>query len=384
MKKVVPLLSLFSSSMLLADPIYIPLELKFNGIVHSEKEWMNPEKKSGSVVEDTNSFTSFYGELSLRYDFHENFNIMLGGKTNQVVSEEKYQSTTYLSTKMGSEKIDTTLLNEASLNYDNGLLALNLGRQEVSFDWLRGSIDGALGMVGNDNSHSLRVFWLNNYYQLQYNYESEIENINNNEGMYGVISKNSISNFELNGYLYRIDELRDIYGGSFTQLFDSFGYSINHTEAKPLSLALYDYHETFTSISADLMVKRNLFQLGYSQTGKNGLLAMLQMGNEMYGQFYLGNQVDRENAENFYLKYISVFNNIRVETVLGTTNYDNNFFRREKDLSSYEMDVYLTYQLSKNFSMDFGAMHMSVDEKDPLQVTQSAMMMNMVVEYEIF
>ena len=109
---------------------------------------------------------------------------------------------------------------------------------------------------------------------------------------------------------------------------------------------------------------------------------MIQMGNFMFGQFYLSNQVDRENAQNIFTKYIVALEKWRFELIGGATEYDNSFVEIQNTMHSYEIDSYLTYEYSKYLSFDSGVMYMNVDERDPLQVDQALVMFNVVVNYE--
>jgi len=109
---------------------------------------------------------------------------------------------------------------------------------------------------------------------------------------------------------------------------------------------------------------------------------MIQMGNFMFGQFYLSNQVDRENSQNGFLKYIYANEKWRFELISGVTKYDNSFYEIQNDMKSFEVDSYLKYSYSKNVAFDLGAMYMNVDERDPLQNDQALVMFNMVVNYE--
>jgi len=351
-------------------------DVKLTTIIHSETEHVKGAKA------DSNSFTSLYSHLLLNYDFSEDIFLSLAGKYNGVLSENKYNSALYLQTKQNSDEINQAILSEVSLNYDNGFFALNLGRQDVNYDWLFGSIDGILAMFGSDEEYSLRLFWFSNYQHLQYNYYMKVEDINDNKGIYGAITKAGIKDVEFSFFNYYIEDLRNIAGGHINYLYKNSAYNLSYSSAKALSLALYDYDEEFLSASIELLINQHYFELGVSKTGENGLLAMLQMGNFMFGEFYLGNQVDRENAKNSFLKYIYANEKWRFELIGGTTKYDNTFVRIQNNMNSFEIDSYLKFNYSKNLSFDLGLMYMNVDERDPLQSDQTFMMFNVVYNYE--
>ncbi len=368
--KIITALLIFLHINLIADDI----SFEVKGILHNESEYM--------IDKDNNSFSSFYSHLLSNYNFTQDIFLSLGLKSNIVVYENNYKTPLYSQTKLKSDEINRAIISDFSLNYDNGFFALNLGRQDLNYDWLLGSIDGVLAMVGNDEEYSLRLFWFEDYQHLQYNYYIKIENINAHKGMYGAIAKANLGEIEFSYFDYFVQDLRNIMGTHVNYVYKNIGLNISYTSAKALSLALYDYDEEFLNGSFEFLINQNFFELGFSQTGENGLLAMIQMGNFMFGQFYLSNQVDRENAQNGFLKYIYGDGKWRFEFIGGVTKYDNSFLEIQNDMNSYELDSYLKYNYSKNLSFDLGAIYMNVDERDALQVDQALVMFNVVVNYE--
>ncbi len=366
----------------LAFAVSPDVDISVKAIAHNESERMFGD--SDALPEESNSFSALYAHLMLDYDINEDFFLSLGAKANGVIGESAYTTPAYLRTKMTSDAINQALVSEASLNYDNGFFALNLGRQEVNFDWLLGSIDGVLAMLGSDDTISLRLFWFENYRHLQYNYYMKIEEINEKKGMYGSIAKAASDYAELTLFDYYVEDLRNIAGGSASLFYDTMSLNVGYTSAEALALALYDYDENFFNASLEYLYGSHFFELGFSQTGDNGLLAMIQMGSFMFGQFYLSNQVDREDARNLYLKYIYATTQWRFECIGGATRYDNSFVRLETELDSYEVDIYLKYRYNENLSFDTGVMYMDVDARDPLQVDQGFVMFNAVVSYESY
>lgn len=358
------------------------VDVDVDAIVHSEEEFMLGKSSDENLSFDSNGFSSLYGSLALNYNINEDIFVSFGAKGNIVLGENRYETPAYLRTKITADEINQAIISEASINYESEYISLNLGRQYVEYDWLMGSIDGALAMIGNDEDISLRLFWFENYRHLQYNYYVEVEDINAQKGMYGAIAKTNVLNFDVELFDYFVEDLRNILGVNVSYYFDKVALNASYTSAKALPLALYSYDEEFFNSSLEVLLGNNFIELGYSKTGKNGLLAMIQMGNFMFGQFYLSNQVDRENAQNVFGKYIVASEKWRFEMIAGATEYDNSFIEIQNTMHSYEVDSYLTYEYSKYLSFDSGVMYMNVDERDPLQVDQALVMFNVVVNYE--
>lgn len=359
-------------------------DLHLNLIWHNEYETASGHADDAELPGDHNAYTTLFADLGADVAVHEELFFSLAARANGILAEDTYDTTAYASAKPGGDELNRILISEASANYDDGLFALSAGRQAVTFDWLQGSIDGVLAMVGSDATTSLRLFWFDDYYLLQYNYFMQIKAINRNRGMYGAIAKIRRDPLELTLFDYHIHDLRTLAGAHLHLIFENVGFNVSHSEALALGKALYDYDESFSSLSIEGLVGRHYLEFGASQTGENGLLAMIQMGSFMFGQFYLGNQVDRENARNGFLKYIYHDRRWRFEAVGGLTTYDNNFIRVEKGLHSRELDGYLKYRFDRRFSADAGLMWMDVDGRDPLQVDQTFAMLNLVFDYESF
>ncbi len=359
------------------------IDVDFYSLLHAESESMLGKKDDINYPKETNTFASLYAYLTLTYDISNNFFVALSGKANYVLSEDTYKTPIYLRAKLTSDDINQAILSETSVNYDDNFYSLNIGRSEIDYDWIHGSMDGVIGMIGDDEI-SLRAFWLQNFTQLQYNYYSEFRDINDKDGMYGVIATYTIDSVDFTIYDYYMQSLRNIAGGHMTFISNSMALNLSFTNAKALSLALYDYDESFVDISVEYLHKKHYLEVGASLTGENGLLAMVQLGSYMFGQFYLSNQVDREGAKNGFIRYMYLNNKYNIEILAGLTNYDNTFKAIQNNLSSQEIDIYYSYKLDKDFSLDFGIMGMNVDERDPIGISQMLVMTNMVYRYESF
>ena len=380
MVKTITLLLLLHVALLEASSV----DVDFSAIAHSESEQMLGREEDDNLSVERNSFSTLYTHLLVNYDISEDIFVTLGAKSNYVLSNQPYKTPEYLRTKLSSDDINRAIISEASINYDNTMVAINLGRLDVDFDWLLGSIDGALLMLGSDESYSLRTFWFENYRQLQYNYAMEVEDINAKEGMYGAIFKANYTYVEMSLFDYYLRSLRNIAGGNISLMYANMALNVSYTSALALELALYDYDESFVNGSIEALFGRHFLEMGYSKTGENGLLAMIQLGNFMFGQFYLSNQIDRENAQNGFLRYIYANHTWRFELLFGETHYDNSFVRIEKNLRSREVDGYIKYRYNRYLSFDVGAMYMGVDSRDPLQVNQNFVMFNGVFDYANF
>ncbi|GEM_PF-2422393 len=375
---------LFGSS-LYAAALYSPLSVSYEGILHAESEQTPGKEDNASFPAESNSFATFYSLLTVNYDLTDTFFVTAGGKANLVLGEDNYDTPIYLRAKQTSDDLDKAVVSDLSLTYDNGTLALSAGRMDISYDWLLGSMDGAIVTLGSDETYSLRLFWFRNFTQLQYNYAFEVRDMNDGHGMYGAIARAKKNGFEMTFYDYFMQDLRNIAGGHCSWSGERFGAHLSYTDAKALSLAAYDYDESFAEAAIEWLAgERHLLEIGGSLTGENGLLAMVQLGSFMFGRFYLSNQVDRENAKNVYARYLYGSRRWQWELLGGVTRYDNRFKRVENGLSSFEIDGYLSHAFNREWTFQLGAMWMNVDERDPVGVDQTLVTANVVYRYDYF
>jgi len=375
---------LFGSFMLNASEIFTPYSLEYTTIMHSEYESSMGKDNSDAFPSQSNSYVSWYNILSFNYDVNEDLYLTLGGKANLVLGEDTYTAPMYLRGKLTSDQLDRAIVSEASINYDNGFFSISAGRSDIDYDWLLGSMDGIIASVGSDESVSLRLFWFQNFTPLQYNYYFKLTTINDSEGFYGAIAKAQAAGFDMTFYDYYMHDLRNVTGVHINYTADRYALNISYSSGKALSQALYGYDESLAQISLEWLINKHFFEVGGSITGKNGLLAMIQLGSFMSGQFYLSNQIDRENAKNGYLRYLYAKNRWRFELLGGYTSYDNTFLSMADGLSSYETDCYLGYSFNNSWSLGLGAMYMNVDDADPISVDQYLTTLNVGYRYELF
>ncbi len=372
---------LFLYSNIIADS-KIPIDVRINSIFHAESQTLLGKENNSSFPQESSGFSSWYNHLFLDYDINDDFYLSLAGKTNLELGNSPYKTPEYLRFVYSSDNINQAIVSEASLNYDNGLVSLNAGRIEVNYDWLSGSMDGAIAMIGDEKSYSFRLFYLENYLDLRYNYYVDFKDVNEELNFYGAIATMNTKYLEATLYTYQMPRLRNISGLHAYVALEKVGFNFASTFSTALQDALYQYDEQFFEASIEGLYKNNFFEMGGSVSGENGLITMLQMGSFLFGQFYLGNQVERQNAKNGYMRYIYAKNRFRFELLAGATLYDYDYNTVFDDLNAQELDVFLGYKFNKVFQLEAGIMFMNVDELDPLSVDQVLINSNLIIHYD--
>lgn len=376
-------ISLFFINNLFSNDIYNNYDIAYKTLLHSEYEEIEANEKKDSDRERSD-LISWFNQLNINYRMNDDFYLSIGSKANLVIDETSYNNPLYALSKQNKDELNKIEISELSINYDNDFFSFDLGRIDINYDWLNGSIDGALISIGDDKKSSLRFFWFDTFTQQSYNSYVKIKNINDDNGLYGTIFKTKKSDFELTLYDYYMQDLRNTYGVHLNYIQNSFGFDFIYTDDKALSLAVYDYDETLVQLSLKYVYGFNYIELGGSYTGKNGLLAMNQLGSHIIGEFYMTNEIDRENAKNIYMKYIYLSSNWYFKLVAGVSRYDNSFVSLETDLESFEIDAYYRYYFNKQFFIDMGIMGIDVDEEDPIDFSKLSSTLTLGYKYELF
>lgn len=322
------------------------------------------------IPEEDARILSFYNKLEGTYDLDERLFLSLGGKANLVPDRQAFGSEDYNKGLPGREDLERAMVHQAAVTWDDGFFALCAGRQQVRYDWLEGSVDGVTALAGDDRTTSLRLFWFNRYEELLPVFHMAQGNINDGYGLYGAIFRTKTAGAEATLFDYHLPDLRNYAGGRFHLTRAKLGLNLNYARADALSLALYEEDETYAGASVEGLWGDHYLEAGFSQTGEKGMIALIQMGSYMFGQFYLTGQVDRENAFNRFIRYIRIKGPWRFQAVTGATTYDNTFFRLEKGLTATETDLTLAWKPGGPWSFDAGYMRMDADNRDPIQANQ--------------
>lgn len=190
----------------------IPIEVSIDSIVHAESQTLLGKENNSSFPQESSGFGSWYNHLFLDYDISDDFYLSIAGKTNLELGNSPYKTPEYLRFVYSSDNINQAIFSEVSLNYDNGFLGLNAGRIEIDYDWLSGSMDGAIVMLGDEKNFSFRAFYLENYLDLRYNYYVDFKDVNEELNFYGAIGTMNTKYVEATLYNYWMPSLRDIVG----------------------------------------------------------------------------------------------------------------------------------------------------------------------------
>jgi len=353
--------------------------LTLDALLHSENSQILNENNSSA--NENASYSTLFTQLQTSYDITKNLYLNAGAKANYIYYQDDFTLAQYQYYKTDANRLNKAFISEASLNFEKDLLSLNAGRLDINFPWLQGSLDGAVMMYGDDKRYSLRFLYAKNITQMSYNYYAEHSNILQESGMFGSIAKLDYHGFEANIFEYSITDKSYQAGIHTNYTAKNFALTLNYMDYFNLEKT---QEESLTEAALELLFGSHYLQVGASLTSKNPLYDALTLGYNTLSSFYLNNNIDRSNAKNIFARYIYADKKFSFEGITGTTLYDNSYAQALKNLQSFESDITISYNFTKNFSLDFTALYLKVDKQDPLQNSQALFMSNLEYTYESF
>ena len=189
MKYLFLLLSLYQ--WLFAD-IFDAMILEFSSSINSEYEASLKKESNPNFVNDNSYFHNSFSELAIDYELSDTFYALLNAKASYQLYEKKYTDPNYSRTIQYAKELNRAEISQASFNYDDGLFVLNAGRNDIDYEYLSGSMDGVIAMIGSDESYSLRLLYLYNLQKFYYNYFKDMKAINNKKMEKGLSNRASL------------------------------------------------------------------------------------------------------------------------------------------------------------------------------------------------
>ncbi len=363
----------------------------FESVVHYEDETTYghdvfiPKILDRSYGDEHQNLATFFNILGYQYLApNDTFAINLEGRANLQLSKDEYETPIYIN-KFNVESINQAIVSVASIDLYTDYFALTLGRNEVAMDWLVGSIDTI--MLYHENDYfSTRAFWFYNYYDFQVNYFAKNEDINDKKGFYGLYLQSGeyFEAIELSLYYYLTQSVYALMGTHLTY-FPSYELSLHASYSLAKDLREHkSFDETYSRLWGEYLLNEyHGIELGMSLTGKYLLFAMPQFGAHPFSEFYLGNEIARPKAENYYLAYEYLDDQFYLQSVYGQTRYFDDTIKRGRItknwMRSQEFDITAGMFINDNLSFDCSYMYKDIDDKDFLSFDQELIMANIKV-----
>ncbi len=367
--------------------------LQFESTLHYENEKVFghdiviPGVLKKTYGDEHQNLATFFAVLAYRYlDEDDIFSINLEGRANYKLSKKEYQTPIYID-KYNLDELDQAMVTVASIDLYSRYASVTLGRNNVHMDWLNGNIDTVM-LYHEDSYLSARAFWFYNYYDFQVNYISKVEDVNDGRGIYGLYlqSGERFESFELGLYYYLMQSVRNI-GGAKLSLYPTEQLTLNGSYSFSNDLRDgHSYNEEYLRFWAQYLFNQyNEISMGISITGKKGLFAMLQFGSHPFSEFYLGNEIARPKAKNYYAAYDYIDDRIYLLGICGFTEYYDDIIenRRLKKawMRSWEADLTAGVFMGEYLTFELSYMYKDVDSRDFLEFDQQLVMVNLTVAW---
>jgi len=365
--------------------------LSFESTLHFENETTHghhvyiPDIVDKTYGDEQQKLATFFNILGYQYlSPDDTFAINLEARANLQLSKDEYETPLYIN-KFDLDDINQAIISVASIDFYTDYLALTLGRNSVDMEWLSGSIDTI--MLYHENSYlSTRAFWFNNYYDFQVNYYAKNEEINENKGVYALYlqSGDNFELFEINIYYYLMQSIFALMGTQVAYFpTENLSLHASYSLAEDLREDR-SVDESYTRFWGEYLLNEyHSVELGMSTTGEHPLFAMLQFGSHPFSEFYLGNEIARPFAQNYYLSYEYLDDTFFLESIYGRTAYYDDTIQRGRIIKewmiSYEFDITAGVFLNDYLSFDISYMYKDIDKKDFLSFDQRLIMANLKV-----
>ena len=367
--------------------------LSYEGMVHYETETtkghtINLEQPLPNKVYDDEKqhLCVFYSVLGYELQSSNGrWALNLEGRANIQLEKGEYTTPAYVQ-KFSFEDINTAMLSEASIDYYTDSVALSIGRNVVDMDWLSGSIDAVMA-YGTTEMIEARAFWFTDYYDFQYNYYTKHKEINDGKGISGLYlqSGEALKQLQVCAYYYLMADRQYIVGTKLYTELKPFSLNASYAYLGTLQNAMMKEEEFWRIWSSVIVADNHSFEVGYSRTGNNGLVAMLQFGSHPFSQFYLSNALDRPKAQNGYLQYSYEDDELFFECIGGITSYYGTTLQSShlvpQWMQSYEVDLNVGYALGDHLLIELSYMTLDLDHRDILEFDQNLFMAELVVQW---
>lgn len=305
---------------------------------------------------------------------------------NLQVSKEPYQTPYYLNT-FYNEDINTAFISQAALTYYSDDFLISAGRQQFSYDFLLGSVDGVTLFYLNEYIGAT-LFWFDNYYDFQYNYFSKREQINDDQGVYGLFlqTQDAFENFIFTAYAYSSPNLLYIVGARMNYDLEFITLNGSYTYSNTFTTSSYQRQERYMRLYSDVTLNdENTITAGYSRSGQEGLYTILQLGSHPFSAFYLNNNLQARNSRNLYAEYTFANESVEFQCSAGATKHDaltlNGTALETTDARSFEIDLFGSYQLSDYVGIELSYNRLFNDEKAIFLFDQELIYANVVLQW---
>lgn len=236
------------------------------------------------------------------------------------------------------------IMSVANISYENDMLALILGRQEMDIEWMgdfHEAYTGVLKLIPDTEitlSHSDRIAVADPDAPLE-----DFERVNSNEGLNVIdVKYEGIKDTVFNAYYYHAEDTANWYGVKADYDSDIFGVTAHYAKSNEKvadtnngSIAHLETRAAFVGVS---------LSAGYIKTDKDGAIGSMNMVGDNVNPLEEGNQVYEADADTYYAGISYEILGVSLGAIYGNSDYSDN-----KDES--EINITAKYAFNDAFSV---------------------------------
>lgn len=278
------------------------------------------------------------------------FSLEAGARANHKISE--VEDNDYI-----SEFENDAILNLANLQYENDIVSIVLGRQEIDLEWL-GDFNEAV-VISSSAIENLTITAGYVDRQASAGNDGSTDFAEPTEdGAYVLDAKYELSSFVLNPYFYSAPDAVDFYGIKVDFEQDMFGFTAHYAASSVDSSQDVD-DGSILNLEGRLNIADFELAAGYITTDKNGGTGLMDTyGDNIDPTEEIGDAVYAEDSDTFYASIGYTIGDLGLGTSYAQSKYSSD---NSKDT---EWTVGAEYAITESLSADLLFVDVSADNSD--------------------
>lgn len=292
------------------------------------------------------------GSIGLNYktDSINGFSLEVGARANHQFSEVENGD-------YAGEFANDAVLNLVNVQYENDIVSIVLGRQEIDLEWLGDYNEAVLVSSNAIENLTLTAAYTDRQASVGNDESSDFEEPTE-DGAYVLDAKFEISSFVINPYFYSAPDAVDFYGVKADFDTDMFGLTAHYAQSN-VDSSQNTEDGSVLNLEGRLNIAGFELAAGYISTDKDGGLGMMDSyGDNIDPTEEIGDAVYAEDAETFYASVAYAIGDLSLGTSYAQAEYTND------NAKDKEWTLSAAYAISESLSADLLYVDVSADDSD--------------------
>lgn len=255
---------------------------------------------------------------------------------------------------------NNVLISNAYVAFDNNIVHVKAGRQQLFTDWIKRTLDGVSVYVNPAKNLELELIWANQLGRVDNRNAIDSYDIGvDNKGVYKYALAYTFNDmFSAKVFGKTVPDSYDLYGGFVNVDAGNFGGRVQYIETKEDVLTAngemleVQAYAKFVGATATLGYIKTGDETGWGSAASNGeLVVPFEEGDQIYGA---------HGSDTTYLMLSRSFSGVSLTALYGITNYE----KANVDYDKSELDIWAGYGITKDLSVALGFTVTDEDTKD--------------------